>query len=107
MEEALRILVNADTAMVGVTFVICQLIKRALPSDPGKEGVWTVAARFAWIPFAAAFVVGTALSVALNTSPGATIIAKVRAGLQTGAYSVIVWEVWSNGKKIVGGAGTG
>lgn len=106
MDEIFKLLVNADTAMVAVTFALCQVVKRLLPSPPpDREGVvknWSVEKRYAPIPFAAAFVIGMGLSVAFDPHEKQALLGKVRDGLQTGAYSVIAWELWSNVKKIFG-----
>ena len=107
MEELFRVLVNADTAMVGVTFILCQIAKRMLPSPPLEDiavpyNPWAVIKRLAWVPFALAFVVGMILSVVFDPDPAKTMLLKIRGGLQTGAYSVATWELWSNAKKLFG-----
>ena len=105
MNELLKLLVNADTAMVGVTFVLCQLIKRVLPSPepeiPGqKVNKWKTLKELGWVPFAASFIIGTLLSVAFSLDYGQSLPMKIRDGLQTGAYAVAVWELWSNATKL-------
>lgn len=109
MEVVYGMLVNADTAMVAVTFAICQIVKRMLPSPPPPEtpgessNPWAVLRRMAWIPFATAFVVGVVLAVAFDPDPAKPMVLRIRGGLQTGAYSVVAWESWSNTKKLFGG----
>ncbi len=108
MDEVFKMLVNADTAMVAVTFALCQVAKRMLPSPPPDDinapyNPWAVIKRLAWVPFALAFIVGMILSVAFDPDPAKTALLKVRGGLQTGAYSVAAWELWSNAKKLFGG----
>lgn len=107
MEEIFKLLVNADTAMVAVTFAICQIAKRMLPAPPPEipgapYNRWSVIERLAWVPFALAFVVGVGLSMIFDQHVGQSIGGKARDGLQTGAYSVVVWELWSNVKKLFG-----
>jgi hypothetical protein len=107
MEELFKVLVNADTAMVGVTFILCQIAKRMLPSPPPEipgepYNPWAVIRRMAWVPFALAFVLGVILSVVFDPDPGKTMLLRIRGGLQTGAYSVATWELWSNAKKLFG-----
>jgi hypothetical protein len=109
MEDIFRLLVNADTAMVAVTVVFCQVVKRMLPSPPPEiEGTpydpWRTVKRMAWVPFAMAFVFGVILSVAFDPDPNEATVLKMRGGLQTGAYSVAAWELWSNAKKLFGSA---
>lgn len=107
MDEIFKLLVNADTAMVAVTFALCQIIKRFLPSPApdasGETKNWSVERRYAPIPFAAAFVIGICLSIIFDPHEGQTLMGKIRDGLQTGAYSVLSWELWSNVKKLFGG----
>jgi len=108
MDTIFNMLVNADTAMVAVTFALCQVAKRMLPSPPPEDinapyNPWAVIKRLAWVPFALAFVVGMLLSVAFDPDPARPVLVKMRAGLQTGAYSVAAWELWSNAKKLFGG----
>jgi hypothetical protein len=107
MEEIFKLLVNADTAMVAVTFAVCQIVKRMLPTPPPEivgepYNPWSTIKRLAWVPFAMAFIVGVFLSVAFALDYGQPLAMKVRAGLQTGAYSVAAWELWNNAKKLFG-----
>ena len=99
MPEFVKFL-NADMAMVVVTIVLVQIIKGLLPS-PAPTDIGSPAPTFAtieqlkWIPLAAAFVIGTALAFALDMDAGEGGISKLRGGLQTGAYAVAAWEVYS------------
>lgn len=107
MDEILKLLVNADTAMVAVTFALCQVAKRMLPSPPPEVvgapyNPWDTVKRFAWIPFALAFIVGVSLSMAFDQDVGQSFGGKFRDGMQTGAFSVVTWELWSNVKKLFG-----
>ena len=54
------------------------------------------------LPFLLAFVVGVSLSMIFDQHAGQSLAGKARDGLQTGAYSVVVWELWSNVKKLFG-----
>jgi hypothetical protein len=108
MEEVFKMLVNADTAMVAVTFALCQVIKRMLPTPPPEIvgapfNPWGTLRQLAWVPFAMAFVIGVFLSVVFELDYGQPFTMKIRDGLQTGAYSVVAWELWSNVKKLFGG----
>jgi hypothetical protein len=107
MDDVLKLLINADTAMVAVTFAVCQVAKRMLPSPPpeipgGVYNPWSTIKRFEWVPFALAFVIGVSLSMAFDQHVGQSLVGKARDGLQTGAYSVVTWELWSNIKKLFG-----
>jgi hypothetical protein len=107
MDEVIKLLASANTAMVAVTFALCQVLKRVLPSPPPEVpgaayDPWKVAKRFAWMPFAAAFLIGLILSIVFDPHQGQRFIDKVADGLQTGAYSVVTWELWSNVKKLFG-----
>jgi hypothetical protein len=108
MDEIFVLLKSADTAMVAVTVCVCQIIKRMLPAPPPEivgapYNPWSTIKRLAWVPFASAFLIGVFLSVAFALDYGQPMLTKVRAGLQTGAYSVAAWELWSNAKKLFGG----
>lgn len=101
MDEILKMLVNADTGMVAVTTALVQVIKRALPSpvpeDPKKPvNLWSVERWLQWVPYAASFVIGTALAMLLSLVKDMGAISLWRTGLQTGAYSVVVWEGYSS-----------
>ncbi len=94
--ELTKWLVSADTAMVAVTFVICQLSKLFLPSPypeiPGtRPDRWAVVKQLKWVPFVLAFVCGILLSVIFDMDKGESLISKFRAGFQTGAYAVVVY----------------
>lgn len=100
LEALTKWLVSADTAMVAVTFFMVQLIKFFVPSPiPDIPGAapnrWKVVEDLQWIPFVAAFVFGTALSVAFDPDANELIVSKIRGGLQTGAYSVAVYGMYS------------
>lgn len=100
MPDFLQYLNAADMAMVVVTIALVQIIKGLLPS-PAPEGIGSPAPVFAtieqlkWIPLAAAFIIGTALAFFLDLDKGEGVISKFRGGLQTGAYAVAAWEVYS------------
>ncbi len=101
MPDLLSWLVNADTAMVAVTFFIVQVIKRFVPSPPveipgAKPNPWDVVTQLQWLPLCASFTIGVALSVLFDPDKGQALVPKVREGLQTGAYSVAVWEIYSS-----------
>lgn len=91
---------NADMAMVVVTIVLVQIIKGLLPS-PVPQGIGEQPKRFAtieqlkWVPLASAFIIGTVLAVLLDLDAAEPIVSKVRGGVQTGAYAVAAWEVYS------------
>lgn len=89
---------NADMAMVVVTIVVVQLIKGLLPSPiPSPDQPirkLRVIEQLRWVPLICAFVVGTALAILLDKDQLA-LIPKIRSGLQTGAYAVAAWEVYS------------
>ncbi len=99
--ELTKWLVSADTAMVAVTFFICQVTKPLLPSPtpeiPGaRPSRWDVVRQLQWIPLVESFVVAVILSVVFDPDAKEALLSKVRGGLQTGAYSVAVWETWSS-----------
>lgn len=105
MDDIFRFLGGADTAMVAVTFALCQIVKRILPKPPeavAKVNRWSVSRDLKWVPFASAFVIGMTLSVAFCPDRSLGILDKMRVGLQTGAYSVVAWELWSNVRKLFG-----
>ena len=91
---------NADMAMVVVTIVLVQIIKGLLPSpapdDPmGQAKIFATVERLKWIPLASAFIIGTALAFLLDMDAGEVVKSKLRGGLQTGAYAVAAWEIYS------------
>jgi hypothetical protein len=96
LEALKKMLLSADTAMAAVTFVICQLSKLFLPSPiPPALGQppdrWAVVKEYKWVPFVLAFIVGTLLSVVYDPDVKELYVSKVRGGLQTGAYAVILY----------------
>ena len=104
LEALTKWLVSADTAMVAVTFFMVQVVKFFIPSPiPEIPGAapdrWRVVKELQWLPFAAAFILGTLLSVIFDPDKGELIVSKFRGGLQTGAYSVAVWELYSTAIK--------
>lgn len=99
--ELTKWLVSADTAMVAVTFFVCQVTKPLLPSPfpdiPGQRpSRWDVVRQLQWIPLVESFVVAVLLSVIFDPDKNELLISKLRGGLQTGAYSVAVFETWSS-----------
>lgn len=104
LQELTKWLVSADTAMVAVTFIVVQLIKAMLPSPIPRDinapiDRWDVVKQLQWVPFVSAFIIGTLLSVLFDPDSNELIVSKFRAGLQTGALSVVVWETYSTGIK--------
>jgi hypothetical protein len=87
--------------MAAVTFVfVAFLVKPLLPSPcpdiPGQApDRWRVAKDYQWVPLAMAFIVGTLLATFLDADKGELFVSKIRGGLQTGAYSVAMWESYS------------
>jgi hypothetical protein len=96
-----QFLSGANVAMVIVTLVLVQLIKFFLPpvppAVPGEPvNKWSVGERWKWIPFYAAFLIAVILSIIFDPHAGQTLRYKISDGLQTGAYTVVTWEVYSN-----------
>mgnify|MGYP001561037271 CR=1 FL=1 len=101
LEALKRMLLSADTAMAAVTFIfVCFIVKPLLPSPlPEIPGAapdrWKVVRELQWAPLVMAFLMGTFLSVVFDPDANELIVSKVRGGLQTGAYSVALWESYS------------
>ncbi len=101
LEALKKMLLSADTAMAAVTFIfVCFIVKPLLPSPlpeiPGQApDRWRVVKEFQWVPLTMAFLIGTLLSVVFDPDANELIVSKVRGGLQTGAYSVALWETYS------------
>jgi len=100
--QALKnMLTGTDAAMAAVTFLfVCFVVKPLLPSPlpeiPGQApDRWRVVKEYHWVPLAMAFLVGTLLATFLDPDKGELFVTKVRGGLQTGAYSVAMWEAYS------------
>ena len=101
LEMLKKMLLSADTAMAAVTFIfVCFVVKPLLPSPlPDIPGAapdrWRVVKELQWAPLAMAFIIGTLLSVVFDPDANELYVSKVRGGLQTGAYSVALWECYS------------
>ncbi len=100
--QALKnMLAGADAMMAAVVFIfVCFIVKPLLPSPPPEipgaaPDRWRVAKEFQWVPLAMSFIMGTLLSVVFDPDANELIVSKVRGGLQTGAYSVALWETYS------------
>lgn len=101
LEALKKMLLSADTAMAAVTFIfVCFVVKPLLPSPlpeiPGQApDRWRVVKELQWVPLAMAFIFGTILSVWFDPDANELLVSKIRGGLQTGAYSVAMWESYS------------
>jgi hypothetical protein len=99
MPEWLNWLVNADRSMVAVTVALVQLVKLVVPSPPaeipgGLPDRWQVIPQMKWFLPLAAFLIGICLSLLFSPHEGHTVIARVRAGIETGALAIAVWEIY-------------
>lgn len=98
-EEVLKLLLQANQAIALCTVILLQIVKAFLPPDPTSpvgSGRFTVAPRFRKWLLLGAFVIAMALSVLLDPHKDQTLAGKFGDGLQTGAYSVVFWEIYSN-----------
>lgn len=108
MVDLLKMFVDADVAMAMVSVILTimvvgavQILKRFLPSpapgDPMKpENKWDIVEWLAFVPLISAFLFGMILSIVFDPHKGQAFIGKLRDGIETGAYAVAAWEVYSN-----------
>ncbi len=88
-----KYLVNANVPLAIVTVIVLQLVKRYLPSPNGEK--YKVIPQLSWLLPALAFFIGTALSFGLDPHVGQSVKGKLSDGLQTGAYAIVAWELYS------------
>jgi hypothetical protein len=91
---------HANKAMGIVTVFLVQLIKYFLPS-PAKVGLggppdnWRVIPQMKWFLPMAAFLIGVGLSLLFDPHKGQALLGKIQDGLETGAYAIAIWELYS------------
>jgi len=99
MEQILKSLAGAHVTWAFVTVLLVQVVKGAfLPNDPDApvgKGRWTSPKRFGRFMQLIAFFLATGLSVAFDPHEAQVLVAKVGDGLQTGAASIAIWEIYS------------
>lgn len=99
MNDTITYLIGANKALAIVTVVIVQIVKMYLPPNPDApigDLRFSVGSRFKRYLLLAAFVIGVALSMILVPVSGAAWRDQLANGLQTGAYAVVTWEIYSN-----------
>ena len=99
MEEILKSLAGAHITWAFVTVLLVQAVKGAfLPNDPNAPvgaGRWTSPKRLGRLMQVLAFFVATGLSVAFDPHEAQSVVGKLGDGLQTGAASIAIWEIYS------------
>jgi hypothetical protein len=91
---------HANKAMGVLTVMLVQLLKYFLPS-PAKIGLagipdkWKVIPQLKWFLPLAAFLIGIALSLLFDPHVGQSFLGKIQDGLETGAYAIVMWELYS------------
>ncbi len=99
MWDGMIYLIHANKAMAIVTIFLVQLVKFLLPSPPtdaaGKQDRWKTIPQAKWFILLSAFLIGISLSILFNSANGQPLLGKIEGGLETGAFAIAGWEIYS------------
>lgn len=103
---------HANKMMGVLTVFLVQLLKYFLPS-PSKPGLvgetdkWKVLPQHKGFLPLTAFLIGVILSIAFDPHVGQPLAGKIQNGLETGAWAIAMWEMYSRWvQPVISGPGT-